>query len=61
MALDWTLDLFFSKDLVQFLTHRAPSISELEAHARRPPEDSAKAEDRPLLPLDAVRQHQARP
>ena len=61
VALDWTLDLFFSKDLVQFLTHRAPSISELEAHARRPPEDSSETEDRPLLPLDAVRQQQARP
>jgi NADH dehydrogenase len=26
VALDWTLDLFFSKDLVQFLTERAPVL-----------------------------------
>jgi NADH dehydrogenase len=30
VALDWTLDLFFSKDLVQFLTERAPTVSRLE-------------------------------
>ena len=27
VAMDWTLDLFFSKDLVQFLTLRSPTIS----------------------------------
>ena len=27
VALDWTLDLLFSKDLVQFLTLRSPSVS----------------------------------
>ncbi len=27
VTLDWTLDLFFSKDLVQFNTYRAPTIS----------------------------------
>lgn len=27
VALDWTLDLVFSKDLVQFMTFRAPTIS----------------------------------
>jgi NADH dehydrogenase len=27
VALDWTLDLFFSKDIVQFVTERAPSQS----------------------------------
>jgi NADH dehydrogenase len=35
VALDWTLDLLFSKDLVQFLTVRAPTVSqteEAEAH-----------------------------
>ena len=31
VALDWTLDLIFSKDLVQFLTFRAPSMSEAES------------------------------
>ena len=30
VALDWTLDLLFSKDFVQFLTVRAPSISQAE-------------------------------
>src|SRR5271157_281021 len=30
VALDWTLDLLFSKDLVQFLTVRAPSVSRAE-------------------------------
>lgn len=30
VALDWTLDILFSKDLVQFLTVRAPSVSRSE-------------------------------
>jgi len=30
VALDWSLDLIFSKDLVQYLTFRAPSMSEEE-------------------------------
>ena len=30
VALDWTLDLIFSKDLVQFLTLRAPTVSMTE-------------------------------
>jgi NADH dehydrogenase len=30
VALDWTLDLLFSKDLVQFLTVRAPTVSHIE-------------------------------
>jgi NADH dehydrogenase len=30
VALDWTLDLLFSKDLVQFLTVRAPTVSQSE-------------------------------
>jgi len=33
VALDWTLDLVFSKDLVQYLTFRAPSLSEEETEA----------------------------
>ncbi len=32
VALDWTLDLLFSKDLVQFLTFHAPTISHAEAN-----------------------------
>jgi NADH dehydrogenase len=35
VALDWTLDLFFSKDLVQFLTERALTLSHEERPARR--------------------------
>jgi hypothetical protein len=31
VALDWTLDLLFSKDLVQFLTFHAPTVSHTEA------------------------------
>jgi NADH dehydrogenase len=30
VALDWTLDLLFSKDLVQFQTFHAPTISHAE-------------------------------
>jgi NADH:quinone reductase (non-electrogenic) len=30
VALDWTLDLIFSKDLVQFTSQRAPTISSIE-------------------------------
>jgi NADH dehydrogenase len=39
VALDWTLDLLFSKDFVQFVTFRAPTISRAEEesgpHLRR--------------------------
>ena len=31
VALDWTLDIFFSKDLVQFLHERSPVISDASA------------------------------
>jgi len=34
VALDWTLDLIFSKDLVQFISVRAPSVSRQEEEAR---------------------------
>ena len=34
VALDWTLDLLFSKDLVQFLTVRAPTLSRAEDESR---------------------------
>jgi NADH:ubiquinone reductase (H+-translocating) len=35
VALDWTLDLIFSKDLVQFLDIRAPMVSRPQAHPLR--------------------------
>jgi len=28
--LDWTLDLVFAKDLVQFITLRAPAVSHVD-------------------------------
>ena len=34
VALDWTLDLIFSKDLVQFMTLRAPTVSHAEDEVR---------------------------
>ena len=34
VALDWTLDLFFTKDFVQYLHERSPAIDDiLTAHA----------------------------
>lgn len=36
VALDWTLDLLFSKDIVQFMTFRAPTISHAEDNDRSP-------------------------
>jgi NADH dehydrogenase len=35
VALDWTLDLLFSKDFVQFVTFRAPTISRAEQSSPR--------------------------
>jgi hypothetical protein len=47
VALDWTLDLLFSKDLVQFVTLRAPTMSRLDNGDRpadRTRTDSLKTE-----------------
>jgi hypothetical protein len=33
VALDWTLDLLFSKDLVHFLDLRPPTVSHIEEDA----------------------------
>jgi NADH:ubiquinone reductase (H+-translocating) len=44
VAIDWTLDLVFSKDIVQLPTLRSPTISELEAPppaAPRPARDGS--------------------
>jgi NADH dehydrogenase len=35
VALDWTLDLLFTKDLVQFQTFRAPTVSHHDEQARQ--------------------------
>ena len=37
VALDWTLDLLFTKDLVQFQTFRAPTVSHSEQQTVAPP------------------------
>ncbi|HXH49157.1 MAG TPA: NAD(P)/FAD-dependent oxidoreductase [Terriglobia bacterium] len=37
VALDWTLDLLFSKDLVQYISLRAPSVSQIENQPRTRP------------------------
>ncbi len=50
VALDWTLDLLFSKDLVQFLTLRAPTVSHDEAELTQP----AAAPPRMVEPSPAV-------
>jgi len=36
VALDWTLDLLFKKDLVQFLTIRTPAVSDANLEPRQP-------------------------
>jgi NADH dehydrogenase len=36
VALDWTLDLLFAKDLVQFLTVRAPTVSHAQEESHPP-------------------------
>ena len=41
VAFDWTLDLIFSKDLVQFLEIRAPMISRRETDPPKPPKIAA--------------------
>jgi hypothetical protein len=35
VALDWTLDVLFSKDIVQFQTLRTKGISHREANAKK--------------------------
>ncbi len=37
VAIDWTLDVVFSKDLVQFLTVRGQTVSQVEGEPERPP------------------------
>jgi NADH:quinone reductase (non-electrogenic) len=49
VAIDWTLDLMFSKDFVQFLTVRAPVMS------MRMPEEPSSREETPAQTLAGVR------
>ncbi len=59
VALDWTLDLFFSKDLVQFMTQRAPSLSEDEVHARHAATAAVEASGPPIVPPTEPREGEA--
>jgi NADH:ubiquinone reductase (H+-translocating) len=43
VAIDWALDVFFSKDFVQYLHQRAPTMSRSE---NQPPPPSSAACDR---------------
>ena len=43
VALDWTLDLLFSKDLVQFQTFRAPTISHMDDPETTPSTPASRA------------------
>jgi NADH dehydrogenase len=45
VVLDWTLDLLFSKDLVQFMTLRAPTVSHAEEEHHPPSLASASGVD----------------
>jgi NADH dehydrogenase len=51
VALDWTLDIFFSKDLVQYLTPAAPtiSVSEPTHHFHVAPAGAVRPEARELV------------
>ncbi len=44
VGLDWCLDLLFSKDLVQFQTHRAPAISHAETGSRPAEHEAGRPE-----------------
>jgi len=43
VALDWTLDLLFAKDLVHFMILRSPAISHSEAQPSPPGEEKQVA------------------
>jgi hypothetical protein len=44
VALDWTLDLLFSKDIVQFMTFHALTISHAEVEERSAMRESRTGE-----------------
>jgi NADH dehydrogenase len=49
VALDWTLDLLFTKDLVQFQTFRAPTISHADEGERSSPLSTSRVTAAPAL------------
>ena len=54
VMLDWTLDLIFKKDLVQFMTFRAPTVSHAEdAGETRVASAAPMDPDRELAPADS--------
>jgi NADH dehydrogenase FAD-containing subunit len=57
-SLDWTLDVFFSKDLVQFLHERSPAISDASAASHTHPPAVTPPEPVPVAPngLDGERE-----
>ncbi len=57
VAIDWTLDLIFAKDLVQFLTVRAPALPDMPVRAPAPPDMVVRAvpEVQDMLEAGAVR------
>ena len=57
VALDWTLDLLFTKDLVKFVTLRAPTVSSVEVDAAAA---SMTASGEPLITLNSVGSSAAR-
>jgi len=54
VAIDWILDLIFSKDLVQLPTLRAPTVSGPADHA---PDTQTKAATDPARPANMKTAH----
>ena len=54
VAIDWMLDLFFSKDIVQLPTLRAPTVSGPAEHA---PDPKTKAETDSARPANMKTAH----
>jgi NADH dehydrogenase len=52
VAIDWTLDLLFAKDFVQFLTVRAPVMS---MHVPEPAQTNATEQSPATAPMEATR------
>src|SRR6201993_3931292 len=52
VAFDWTLDLIFSKDLVQFLTVPAPSVSRAEEGAATRVESEGSLDSKLIAKMD---------
>lgn len=51
VALDWTLDILFSKDLVQFQTFRAPAVSQMDGENGKPVSEPTVAREEMVVKL----------